>query len=62
MGLGSCLIGYAVAAMKKKPSIRQSVGIPPEEEIHAVIALGYSDGVYQRTAGRKKVTLRHFEG
>ena len=62
MGLGSCLIGYAVAAMKKDPSIRQSVGIPSEEEIYAVIALGYPDEVYQRAAGRKKVTPRYFEG
>ena len=62
MGLGSCLIGYAVAAMKKDPSIQQSVGIPLEEEIHAVIALGYPDEIYQRTAGRKKVTPRYFEG
>jgi len=62
MGLGSCLIGYAVAAMKKDPSIQQSIGIPSEEEIHAVIALGYPDEVYQRVAGRKKVTPRYFEG
>ena len=62
MGLGSCLIGYAVAAMKKDPSIQQSIGIPSEEEIHAVIALGYPDEVYQRIAGRKKVTPRYFEG
>jgi nitroreductase/NAD-dependent dihydropyrimidine dehydrogenase PreA subunit len=62
MGLGSCLIGFAVAAMKKDPSIKRSVGIPAEEEIHAVIALGYSDEVYQRKAGRKKVTPRYFEG
>jgi nitroreductase len=62
MGLGSCLIGYAVAAIKKDPSILQSVGVPSEEEIHAVIALGYSDEVYQRVAGRKKVTPRYFEG
>jgi hypothetical protein len=48
--------------MKKGPSSRQAVGIPPEEEIHAVIALGYTDEVYQRTAGRKKATLRYFEG
>src|SRR5208283_185937 len=40
MGLGSCLIGYAVAAMKKDTSIQQSIGIPSEEKIHAVIALG----------------------
>lgn len=62
MGLGSCLIGYAVAAMKKDPSIQQSIGIPSEEDIHAVIALGYPDEVYQRTTGRKKVTQRYFEG
>ena len=62
MGLGSCLIGYAVAAMKNEPSIQQSVGILPEEEIYAVIALGYSDEVYQRIAGCKKVTPRYLEG
>ena len=62
MGLGSCLIGYAVAAMKKDPSIKRSIGIPSEEDIHAVIALGYPDEIYQRAAGRKKVTPRYFEG
>jgi nitroreductase len=64
MGLGTCLIGYAVAAMKKDPSIQQSIGIPSEEDIHAVIALGfgYPDEVYQKAAGRKKVTPRYFEG
>lgn len=62
VGLGSCLIGYAVAAIKKDPSIQQSIGIPPVEKIHAVIALGYPNEVYQRVAGRKKVTPRYFEG
>lgn len=62
MGLGSCLIGYAVAAMKRDPSIGQLIGIPQEEQIHAVIALGYPGEVYQRVAGRKKVTQRYFEG
>jgi nitroreductase len=62
MGLGSCLIGYAVAAMKKDPSIRKSIEIPFEEEIHAVIALGHSGEVYQRVAGRKRVRPKYFEG
>ena len=62
MGLSSCLIGFAVAAMKKDPSIQLTLGIPPEEQIHAVIALGYSDEVYERTTGRKKPTQRYFEG
>lgn len=62
MGLGSCLIGFAVTSMKKDPSIQKAIGIPAEEEIYAVIALGYPDEVYQRVAGRKKVTPRYFEG
>ncbi|MDP2156193.1 MAG: nitroreductase family protein [Nitrospirota bacterium] len=62
MGLSSCLIGFAVAAMKKDPSIQQALGIPSEEAIHAVIALGYSDEVYKRTTGRKKPIQRYFEG
>lgn len=62
MGLSSCLIGYAVAAMKRDPSIQQSVGIPAEEEIHSVIALGYSQEIYQTIAGRKKAIPRYFEG
>jgi len=48
--------------MKKDPSIQRSIGIPAEEEIHAVIALGYPDEVYHRIAGRKKVMPRYFEG
>lgn len=62
MGLGTCLIGYAVAAMKHDPSIQRSIGIPAEEQIYAVIALGYPDEEYYRIAGRKKVIPRYFEG
>jgi len=62
MGLSSCLIGYAVSSMRKDSTIQKSIGIPSEEEIYAVIALGYSDEVYQRVTGRKKVSLRYFEG
>ncbi len=61
IGLSTCLIGFAVAAMKKDRTIQQAAGIPQEEEIHAVIAIGYSDEVYQQTAGRKKATLRYSE-
>jgi len=62
MGLGSCLIGFAVVAMKRDPSVRRAIGIPAEEEVHTVIVLGYPDEVYQRVSGRKRVTPRYFEG
>jgi nitroreductase/Pyruvate/2-oxoacid:ferredoxin oxidoreductase delta subunit len=62
LGLGSCLIGFAVAAMAKDPKIQQALGIPADESIHAVIALGYPAEVYQRLTGRKPLTPRYFNG
>ena len=58
MGLGTCLIGFAVEAMKRDKSIGRSLGIPDDETTYAVIALGYPTEKYQRVAGRKPVTLR----
>lgn len=60
MGLGTCLIGFAVAAMAKSPKIQRTLGIPNDEAIHAVIALGYPAEVYQRFTGRKAITPRYF--
>jgi nitroreductase/NAD-dependent dihydropyrimidine dehydrogenase PreA subunit len=62
LGLGSCLIGFAVAAMAREPAIKRVVGIPAEEHIAAVIALGYPALNYQRLTGRKPVTPRYFTG
>jgi nitroreductase/Pyruvate/2-oxoacid:ferredoxin oxidoreductase delta subunit len=58
MGLGSCLIGFAVAAMKREPRIQRRLGIPKEEAIHAVVALGYTDQAFSRPAGRKTPVVR----
>lgn len=58
MGLGTCLIGYAVAAMSKDASIKLAVGIPREEAVYSVIALGIPDETYQRPAGRKSPLVR----
>jgi nitroreductase len=58
MGLGTCLIGFAVAAMHKDPGIKQALGIPKREPVYAVIALGYADVVYRRPAGRKRPLVR----
>ena len=62
MGLGTCLIGFAVAAMKKDPSIGRFLGIPEDETVHAVIALGHPDETWQRIAGRKPFEMRRFRG
>ncbi len=58
MGLGSCLIGFAVEAMKADKMIQKKIDIPKGERIHAVIALGYPDETYMRITGRKKPIIR----
>jgi nitroreductase len=59
MGLGTCLIGFAVEAMRAERSIARKLGIPDEESVHAVIALGYPDEAYQKVCGRKKPLVRY---
>jgi nitroreductase len=61
LGLGTCLIGFAVEAMKHDTTIKRLLGIPDDEKVYSVIALGYPDERYQRTAGRKKYTQRYYE-
>lgn len=58
MGLGSCLIGFVVEAMRRDPALRRRVGITDEEEIYSVIALGYPGVTYFRPANRKVVVPR----
>jgi nitroreductase/NAD-dependent dihydropyrimidine dehydrogenase PreA subunit len=61
MGLGTCLIGFAVSAMQKEIRIKDLLKIPREETVHAVIALGHSAVTYQRLAGRKIAVSRFVE-
>lgn len=58
MGLGSCLIGYAVEAMARDEGIKDLVGIPREDTVYAVIGLGYPDEQYRWVAGRKHPLIR----
>jgi nitroreductase/NAD-dependent dihydropyrimidine dehydrogenase PreA subunit len=59
LGLGSCMIGFAVEAIKRDRHIRQMLEIPDDEIIYGVIALGYPAEKYQKTALRKKVKTRY---
>ncbi len=61
MGLGTCLIGFAVIPMIKDIRIQRFLGMPDNEKVHAVIALGYPDEKYLKVAGRKKYVRRYFE-
>jgi nitroreductase len=58
MGLGTCMIGYAVEALNCDAKLKELIAIPAHELIHAVIVLGYPDEQYCRMTGRKEVRPR----
>jgi len=58
LGLGTCMIGFAVEAIKRDRNIKKLLGIPDDETIFAVIALGYPAEQYAKTALRKKIIPR----
>ena len=60
MGLGTCLVGFVVEAMKRDPSIGRLLGIPDDEKVYSVIAIGHPGVKYTRPAGRRPVALRLF--
>ena len=59
MGLGTCLVGFVIEAMRRDKTIVRSLGIPDHETPHAVIALGWPNETYQRVAGRKAAVVRY---
>jgi nitroreductase/ferredoxin len=58
LGLGACLIGYAVEAMKHDGRIGRALGIPKGEKTYAVIAVGYPKVQYSRTSCRRRPVVR----
>jgi nitroreductase len=58
IGLGTCLIGVATAALERDKNIRKGIGVPEEEVIHAVIAIGHTDQSFCRITRKKKARTR----
>ena len=60
LGLGSCLIGFAVEAMKNDPAIKEFIGLTAKDQVHAVLALGRPDEEYLRQTGRKMIEVNFY--
>ncbi|MFC1513199.1 nitroreductase family protein [Thermodesulfobacteriota bacterium] len=58
MGLGTCLIGFAVEALARDSQCKKILQLPTDEPVYAVIGLGYPREPYQRLTGRKKPLVR----
>ncbi len=59
MGLGTCLIGFAVEAIRRDVQIHEWLGFSRNQEVHAVIALGWPDETYKRYAERMSPRIHH---
>jgi len=59
LGLGSCMIGFAVEAIKRDRRIRKILQVPDDEAVYAVIALGHPAERYQKAGLRKKIVPRY---
>ncbi len=59
LGLGSCMIGFAVEAIKRDKRLRKVLQVPENESIFAFIGLGYPSETYQQAANRKKIVPRY---
>ena len=60
-GLGSCLVGFVVEAAKNDRRIGRAAGMPADEKLHAVIALGWPREKYQRQVARPTPLVRVVE-
>jgi nitroreductase len=62
LGLGTCLIGLVVEAIRNDPRICKALALAPGESIHAVIAVGHPTYHYLRPAGRRSVPIHWWRG
>jgi nitroreductase len=52
--LGSCFVSLSQQAIKASKSIKRLIGIPPSDQIHAVLVLGFPSTRYRRVPPRKE--------
>lgn len=59
MGLGTCLIGFAVNAIANDAKLKKSLGVKKGEAVYSVIALGYPNERFKGLTVRKSIQPRY---
>jgi len=57
MGLGTCLNGFLVSALKRSDELRKVLKIPDDHQVHATLTVGYPDVEFLRVVARNPVKV-----
>jgi nitroreductase len=57
MGLGTCLNGFLVTALKRSEALREVLNIPDDYQVHATFTVGYPDVEFLRVVARNPVRV-----
>jgi nitroreductase/NAD-dependent dihydropyrimidine dehydrogenase PreA subunit len=58
MGLGTCLNGFLVTALKRSEELRNVLKIPDDHQVHVTFAVGYPDIEFLQTVARNPVNVK----
>jgi nitroreductase/NAD-dependent dihydropyrimidine dehydrogenase PreA subunit len=58
MGLGTCLNGFLVTALKRSEELRGILKIPGDHQVHVTFAIGYPDVEFLRVVARNPVNVK----
>ncbi len=58
MGLGTCLNGFLVTALKNSEELRGVLKIPDDHQVHVTFTVGYPDVEFLQTVARNPVNVK----
>jgi nitroreductase/NAD-dependent dihydropyrimidine dehydrogenase PreA subunit len=58
MGLGTCLNGFLVTALKRSEELRGVLKIPDDHQVHVTFTIGYPDVEFLRVVARNPVNVK----
>ena len=61
MGLGTCLNGFLVTAIKRSEELRKVLKIPEDHQVHVTFTVGYPDVEFLRLVARNPVNVKWME-
>jgi len=56
-GLGTCITGFASDALRTRADLREWLGIPPANQVHYVVVLGWPDEAFLAVPARRPASV-----